>query len=64
MKPGNYPRVDLKAALRLVISSHQAVKAGIATHAERERVRRGEAAKQHKANAAVKVPGSRVGHEG
>lgn len=61
MKPGNYPRVDLKAALRLVISSHQAVKAGIATHAERERIRRGEAAKRDKANASVKVPGGQVG---
>ena len=61
-RPGQYPRVDLKAALRLVISSHEAVRAGIATHAEKERVRRGEAAKHHKAVSSVKVPGSQVGH--
>lgn len=60
--PGPYRHVNLKALIRDVISSHTAVREGIATAAEKERVRRGEAASKHAANAHLATPGKRVGH--
>lgn len=61
--PGPYPHVSLKSLIREVISSHTAVREGIATAAEKNRVKRGEAASKHAANRHVAIPGQRVGHE-
>lgn len=61
-KPGPYPHVNLQSLIRDVISSHTAVREGIATATEKERVRRGEAAQKHAANRHIATPGQRVGH--
>lgn len=42
--------------LRRAVSAHQAVMAGIATHAEKERVRRERYATQRKATEAISGP--------
>lgn len=38
----NLPRIDIKARLTKVLSAHQAVIDGVATHAEKERARKQE----------------------
>lgn len=62
MKVARYQRVDLKAVVRDVISSHTAIRDGIAMHAEKERQRRGEAVKKRTANLRLSEPVKPVSH--